>query len=137
MDMEQEIKAAGADKGPRITLADIEANIASEWYFTAAQGCHGAMLAGVPTELQPPIPTVHPLHLLTFCVLVLKNGTKIVGINYGAISPELHSAAIGKSEARKNAIDQVWPLLGFQLRTDLHGRAYSASGQSAPGALAA
>lgn len=136
MDMEQEINDAGADVAPRITPADIEANIASEWYFTAAKGCHGAMLAGVPTELQPPVPASHPLHLLTFCVLVLKNGFTVTGESACA-SPENFNAEIGRRIARENAVSKLWPLLGFQLRTDLHGRAYSASGQSAPGTLAA
>jgi len=36
--IEQEIQDKGADVAPRITPADIEANIASVFYFTAAQG---------------------------------------------------------------------------------------------------
>ena len=35
---EQAIQAAGANVAPRVTPADIEANIASEHYFTAADG---------------------------------------------------------------------------------------------------
>ena len=39
--IEQEIQAKGLT-APRVTPADIEANIASEHYFTAAQGVAGA-----------------------------------------------------------------------------------------------
>ncbi len=114
--IEQEIQAKGLT-APRITTADIEASIASEHYFTAAdghKGCHvtskGILAADPPAELS----------LLTFCVLVLHNGTKIVGINYGAIDPAQHSAERGREEARKHAIEQIWPLLGYELRSYLH-----------------
>jgi len=40
--LEAAIVAAGATKAPRITPADIEANIDSEHYFTASQGTAGA-----------------------------------------------------------------------------------------------
>ena len=36
--IEQEIQTKGANVAPRITPADIEANIVSEHYFTAEQG---------------------------------------------------------------------------------------------------
>jgi len=42
-DIEKEIQAAGANVAPRITPADIEANIASEHYFTARDGRRGAL----------------------------------------------------------------------------------------------
>lgn len=38
--IEQEIQAKGLT-APRVTPFDIEANIASENYFTAAEGCAG------------------------------------------------------------------------------------------------
>ena len=45
-DIEQDIQAKGLT-APRITPADIEAEIASEHYFTAQDGRNGAMYAGV------------------------------------------------------------------------------------------
>ena len=39
--IEQEIQAKGLT-APRITLDDIEANIAAEWYFTAWEGAQFA-----------------------------------------------------------------------------------------------
>ncbi|MFM2057933.1 MAG: hypothetical protein RLY71_2318 [Pseudomonadota bacterium] len=112
MDMEQEIKAAGADKAPRVTQADVEANIASEHYFTARQGVMGA----TPEDhafYDPPA-----LGLLTFCVLVLRNGFTVTGESACA-SPANFNAEIGRKIARDHAIGKVWPLMGYALRTDL------------------
>ena len=110
-EIEQEIQAKGKT-APRITPADIEANIKSEWFFTASDGVFGA------TELLMEDEDKH-LGLLTFCVLVLRNGTKVVGINYGAIDPAQHDAKRGREEARKQAEEKVWELLGFRLRDEL------------------
>ena len=86
-DIEEEIKACGADVAPRITPQDIEANIASEWYFTADDGVTGDIAAlvivGNPDAMLEivskgaDLPDV--LSLLTFCVLVLRNGFTVTG----------------------------------------------------------
>lgn len=70
-----EIEAKGLH-APRVTPADIEAEIASEHYFTAAQGMRAAFEeCGLPArDLK-----YEPLELLTFCVLVLKNGFTVTG----------------------------------------------------------
>ena len=52
-------------------------------------------------------------------VLVLRNGTKIVGVNYEAIDPARHDPEMGRTKARKAAIEQVWPLMGYALRSRL------------------
>lgn len=99
---------------PRITPADLEAEIASEHYFTAAQGHLGAGNG----NFGPP-----ELGLLTFCVLILRNGCKVVGINYGPVVPDGFDPVYGREDARRDAIRQVWPLLGFRLRDRLAGQA--------------
>lgn len=66
--IEQEIQAKGLTS-PRITPADIEANIASGYYFTASDGVDGA--------------------------------------------------DIGRKIARQNAVEKVWPLMGYELRSIL------------------
>lgn len=124
--IEQEIQAKGLT-APRVTPADIEANIASEHYFSAADGVAGKACGGFYHMSQHPVdgndPMIaspdHPLSMLTFCVLVLKNGAKVVGINYGAIDPAQHSAERGRTEARNQAVDKVYELLGFRLRDEL------------------
>lgn len=113
------------DKGEtatHITPADIEASIASEAYFTAHDGATGAREAhaGQAQIIRHTEAAVEPaLRLLTFCVLVLRNGTKVVGVNYGAIDPARHDPEMGRTEARKAAIEQIWPLMGYELRTKL------------------
>jgi hypothetical protein len=111
MDIEQQLQDKGLD-APRVTPADIEAEIASEWYFTAREGMVGAM--GDAVDPLPP-----SLGLLTFCVLVLKNGFTVHGESACA-SAENFDEAIGQQIARKKATEKIWPLLGFRLRDALH-----------------
>lgn len=110
-----EIEAKGLH-APRVTPADIEAEIASEHYFTAAQGMRVAFEeCGLPArDLK-----YEPLELLTFCVLVLKNGFTVTGESACA-SPANFDAEIGRKIARQNAVNKIWPLLGFSLRDAIH-----------------
>ena len=111
--LEREIQAK-ADKAPRVTPADIEANIASEHYFTAADG------ARMSPDGNWPIHNLNTgsLGLLTFCVLVLRNGFTVVG-HSACASPENFNAEIGRRIARENAVQKIWPLMGYELRTKL------------------
>lgn len=111
---EAAIRAAGADKAPRVTPADIQAAIASEHYFTASQGVLGAWLDEKKTPPDAPV----ELDLVTFCVLVLHNGFTVVGKSAVA-SAENFKADIGRSVARNDAERQLWQLLGFRLRDRL------------------
>lgn len=159
--IEQEIKEKGLT-APRITPVDIEANIASEYYFTAADGVAppvGKMVdrflgwklpqdfypdagvsfnapqhpcswptgtnllhAGQAKEMfehaigKPEVPQA--LGLLTFCVLVLKNGFTVTGES-ACVSPENFDAEIGRKIARQNAVQKIGPLMGYELRSKL------------------
>ncbi|MCA8017749.1 Gp49 family protein [Burkholderia metallica] len=114
--IEQEIQRKGKT-APRVTTDDIEAAIAGEVYFTAAQGASGAARdSDAPAWYSPP-----SLGLLTFCVLVLHNGFTVTGESACA-SPENFDAEIGRKIARQNAIGKVWPLLGYELRSKLARR---------------
>ena len=64
------------------------------------------------------MPYPQSLHLLTFCVLVLKNGFTVTGESACA-SPENFNAEIGRKIARQNAVDKVWPLMGYALKSEL------------------
>ena len=107
--IEQEIKAKGLT-APRITPADIEVNISSEHYFTAAEGIRGA------NDLE--CERGDPLTLLTFCVLELRNGFTVTGESACA-SPENFDAELGRKIARQNAVAKIWPLMGYELRSKI------------------
>jgi hypothetical protein len=106
--IEQEIVAKGLT-APRVTPADIEANIVSTHYFTAGEAVT-ALDRGFAPE---------PLLLLTFCVLVLRNGFTVTGESACA-SPENFDAEVGRKIARANAVNKVWPLMGYELKQRLH-----------------
>ena len=114
--IEKEIQSRGKTAA-RVTPTDIEANIASTFYFTAAQGAekaardNGSYAAGTPAE-------GGALSLLTFCVLVLRNGFTVTGESACA-SPENFDVEIGRNIARQNAVNKIWPLMGYELRTKL------------------
>ena len=126
--IEQEIQAKGLG-APCVTPADIQACIASEHYFTAGDGLlgewqyrHDTEQGATAMELVPP-----SLQLLTFCVLVLRNGFTVTGESACA-SPENFNAETGRKIARENAVNKVWMLEGYLLKERLSNPAP----QSAP-----
>lgn len=120
--IEQEIQAKGLP-APRVTPAGIEAEIASEHYFTAWDGRLGALAHDAYVGRERPQngdADLLPLSRLTFCVLVLRNGFTVTGESVCA-SPANFDAEIGRRIACQNAVGKVWPLLGFRLRDRLAG----------------
>lgn len=106
--------------GPRITPEAIETNIASEYYFTAYEGVIGERFVHHKDEGPEEIGTVpQALGLLTICVLVLQNGFTVTGESACA-DPRNFDPEIGKRVARQNAINKIWPLMGYELRSRLH-----------------
>ena len=108
--IEQEIQAKGLS-APRITPDHIDACITACYYFTAAEAAQrsGDIYLGKND----------PLHCLTFCVLVLKNGFTVTGESACA-SPENFNAEIGRKIARQNAREKIWSLEGYLLKQCLH-----------------
>jgi hypothetical protein len=102
---------------PKITPADIEAAIVSEYYFTADDGRAGAIEAGTDVDWER-WPDEEVLRLLTFCVLILRNGFTVTGES-ACVSPENFNAEVGRKVARANAIEKMWPLLGYELKSRL------------------
>lgn len=114
-DIEQQIQAKGKT-APRVTPDHIQSLIASEHYFTAGDGYAGA--AALSAKEGDLITPPEQLDLLTFCVLVLKNGFTVTGESACA-SPENFDAEIGRKIARDNAIQKIWPLEGYLLKQKL------------------
>lgn len=108
-EIESEIIARGLT-APRITPADIDAKIADCYYFTAENGVLDAkedmtILTGYHSQLK----------LLTFCVLILRNGFIVTGESACA-SPENFNAEIGRKIAFENARNKIWHLEGYLLK---------------------
>jgi hypothetical protein len=113
MSIEDEIISKGLI-APRVTPEDIESNIASVFYFTAKQGAEKAARDGGSYAAGEPHEGV-ALGLLTFCVLVLKNGFTVTGES-ACVSPESFDAEIERKIAREHAVKKIWPLMGYALR---------------------
>lgn len=96
-----------------ITPADIEGYVKSEHYFNAYDAV--SHNAGGPA-VQAPV----ELTLLTFCVIVLKNGFTLTGISACA-DPRKYNKEIGEKVARADALNKAWPLMGYVLRSQLAG----------------
>jgi N4 Gp49/Sf6 Gp66 family protein len=92
--IERDILAKGLT-APRVTPADIDANILAEQFH------------------------VFPGTMLTVCVLTLRNGFTVTGESACA-SPENFDAEIGRKIARANAVQKIWPLMGYQLKETLY-----------------
>lgn len=111
IEIEQEIQAKGKTAA-RVTPADIEANISACTYFTAYNGF--TTDAGCDMSMK----NADALKLLTFCVLVLRNGFTVTGES-ACTSPENFDAEIGRKIARQNAVGKIWPLMGYALKERL------------------
>lgn len=123
---EQEIEKEIQDKGlnaPRLTPDHIDSVIQSVHYFTAGDGYAGALASSeefnsLPEDerfINPP----QQLDLLTFCVIVLKNGFTVTGESACA-SPENFDPEIGRKVAYENARNKIWELEGYLLKEKLY-----------------
>jgi hypothetical protein len=118
---EQEL--ASKATAPRVTQAEIDWNIVGEYYFTAAEGVMGRDLAAGDLHApQVSIGQATSLGLLTFCVLVLRNGFTVTGESACA-SAENFDPEIGRRLARAHAVNKIWPLMGYELRSKLAAQA--------------
>jgi len=96
--LEREIQAKagnrwGQGQAPRVTMDEVNAQIVGETY------------------------TVLPSGRVTVCELTLKNGFTVRGES-AVVFIENNVPQTGREIARKNAVDQIWPLLGYQLREE-------------------
>lgn len=122
--IERLIQARGKTAA-RVTPADVQAAIVGEHYFTAAQGAYMADVAAILKACPGKVVSIQdatlggtPLSLLTFCVLTLQNGFTVTGESACA-SPENFDAEIGRRIARENAVQKIWLLMGYGLRSKL------------------
>ena len=119
--IEQEIQAKGLN-APRLTPQHIDSIIQSVHYFTAGDGFAGALTATEEFNALPEdqrfVDVPPQLDLLTFCVIVLKNGFTVTGESACA-SPENYDCLIGQKLAYENARNKIWMLEGYLLKERL------------------
>lgn len=95
--IEQQIQAKGLT-APRVTLADLDANI-------------------VQTEI---VKHVSPSgQILRWAVLTTRSGFAVTGRPSASVSSENDNAEIGEKVAVDNARAELWPLMGYELRSRL------------------
>ena len=82
---------------------------------SAAEAMEGRYPAGGINEART---QMRALSLLTFCVLVLRNGFTVTGESACA-SPENFDADLGRKIARQKAVGKVWSLMGYALKERL------------------
>lgn len=114
---EQSTEAAIAKAGKtaqRVTPEHIDAAIVGEYFFTAGEAV--AEINGGPAAEHD-----QQLSLLTFCILVLRNGFTVTGESACA-SPENFDPQIGRDIARRNAREKIWLLEGYLLKELLSQR---------------
>ena len=120
--IEQEIQSKGLN-APRLTPDHIDSVIQSVHYFTAGDGYAGALASSEEFNSLPEVERfINPpqqLDLLTFCVIVLKNGFTVTGESACA-SPDNFDAEIGKKIAYQNAREKIWELEGYLLKQKLY-----------------
>ena len=75
-----------------------------------------------PTEIQATIARedYHVFNgVLTICCLTLVNGFTVTGES-ACVSPENYNKDLGQLIARDNAVDKIWVLEGYLLRSKIH-----------------
>ena len=111
--VETEIQAKGLT-APRVTPEHLDAQIVRVDYLIPGEHLH--LLAAANGMDAPNVPV--SLMLLTICVLTLVNGFTVTGESACA-SPENFNAELGRKFAYEDAVRQLWPLMGFELRQRL------------------
>ena len=97
--IEAEIKAKGLT-APRVTPADLQANI-----------LHTEIVKHVSPSGQ----------VLRWAVLTTRNGFAVTGRPSASVSSANDNEEIGKKVAIDNAMQELWPLMGYELRSKLAG----------------
>ncbi len=95
--IEQAIQAKGLT-APRVTPADLEANIE-----------HTEIVKHISPSGQ----------VLRWAVLTMRNGFAVAGRPSASASSENDNQEIGERIAIENAKSELWPLMGYELRSKL------------------
>lgn len=109
-EIEQQIQAKGLT-APRVTLLAVQESIVGEVYIVPTDeniNQENAFASGKFDAEQ--------VKRTTLCILTLRNGFTVTGINHGPVSAANFDRELGRQLARQKAVEQIWPLLGYQLK---------------------
>lgn len=98
--IEQQLALSGVQPAPRVTLADLNANI-----------IHTEIVKHVSAAGQ----------ILRWAVLTTRSGFAVTGRPSAAVCAENDDPALGERIAVENARQELWPLMGYALRERLYG----------------
>lgn len=99
---DDEVERESVEKGldaPRVTKADLEANIADTEII-----CHQSKGGQV----------------LRWAIITTQSGYAVVGRPSVAVSPENDDPEMGEKIALANSRNELWPLMGYALKQRLH-----------------
>lgn len=99
--LEREIQAKNL-AAPRVTLDDIDANIV-----------HTEIVKHISKSGQ----------VLRWAVITTRNGFAVAGKPSCSVSKENDNAEIGEKVAIANSREELWPLMGYELKQRLHDQA--------------
>jgi hypothetical protein len=105
--------------GRTVTKADLDREIISEHYSTAEDGAMAAWRKRSSASIGDAYPEQvfgegKPLSRVVFCVMVLRNGYTVTG-QAAKVDPVGFDLEVGERIARADAVEKLWPLLGFRL----------------------
>lgn len=124
----EEAECARGREAPRVSLADLEANIAYRVSFIA-----GHAVLSLPDDFsrRSDDGTPESLFTLTICLLVTRSGFTIIGKSAPASAANF-DAELGAKLAYEDAVRQLWPLMGYALRERLSASEPTGGEQAAP-----
>lgn len=96
----------------KVTKERLESLIVREYTFTGADAFPGTRGSQVQARAD--------LHTITWCVLIVRNGYRVVGMS-ACVDPAEFDAAKGAELARQDAINKLWPLEGYLLAQHMSG----------------
>lgn len=99
----------------RITPDDIENLIVGEHYFVLSDVAYEDIGDEIVEEDMRAFVMCN-LQRVTVCVLTMRNGFVVIGES-ACVDLENFDLDIGRQIARSNAVDKIWPLVGYELRT--------------------
>jgi hypothetical protein len=108
-------EAAAVASAPRVTFDDIQNEIAEMYFVT---GDDIAIISNAGKIAPPRAEIMRAAGLLTICLAVTKDGFTLIGKSAPA-SPENFDADLGRKLAADDVARQLWPLMGFRLKSEL------------------